>query len=62
MKSMMLAAAAIVALSFGSANAGEGGPNYVEAQAPSSVAQQATVQHASVNWTQHNSDGGFGNG
>jgi hypothetical protein len=64
MKSMILAAATIVALSFNAANAGEGGPNYDSAKASRSyAAESAPVQnHAAATWTQRSTDGGFGNG
>ena len=64
MKSMILAAATIVALSFNAANAGEGGPNHDTVQASHSyAAQSAPVQHqAATNWAQSSTDGGFGNG
>jgi len=62
MKSMILAAAAIVALSFGSAMAGEGGPNNDAAQSSRSYAAQPAPQHASAAWAQRSTEGGFGNG
>jgi hypothetical protein len=63
MKSMILAAAAITALSFGAANAGEGGPqNSNTAVSASSYAAQAAPvqQQAAVTSVQPSS--GFGNG
>ena len=64
MKSMILAAATIVALSFNAANAGEGGPNHDTVQASHSYAAQSAPvqQHAAASWTQRGTDGGFGNG